>query len=210
MKTRDKILLKSQELFNKKGLAQVSVRNICDDLQISLGNFTYYFPDKQQIVVELYQKMISELESIAVSPKIDKSSILYLLHYHKQVFAIETHYKFFFLNTFELINNHADIRQTYLRHVEAEKERMTGLMKLYIEVGVLRNDVDPAFIDKMLDLNLMVSSFWMIDAELRYPGQEKQKLLHYLQLCCSIIEPHLSEPALQEFRNFFKKIRKSS
>ncbi len=82
MKTREKILVTTQTLFNKKGIGQVSIRNICDELDISLGNFTYYFPDKQQIAVELFRKMINELENIDSQIKISRQSILYLLHYH--------------------------------------------------------------------------------------------------------------------------------
>ncbi|HVK97523.1 MAG TPA: TetR/AcrR family transcriptional regulator [Flavisolibacter sp.] len=208
MKTREKILLKAQELFNKKGFGQVSVRNICEELGISLGNFTYYFPDKQQIVVELYRKMIDELENLDKKIKIERECILYLLHYHKQVFVVETAYKFFYLNTTELINNNPAIREEYLKHLENEKERMLKLMNMYLANGVLRQDVDKALLDKMLNLNLMVSSFWMIDAEIRFPGKEKQKLLYYLELCCSILEPHLTEPALKEYKQFFSALRK--
>jgi AcrR family transcriptional regulator len=64
MKTRDRILEKAQELFNKNGIGKVSVRSICEELKISVGNFTYYFPDKHKIVVELYHKMISEIEAV--------------------------------------------------------------------------------------------------------------------------------------------------
>lgn len=208
MKTRDKILLKAQELFNKKGLAQVSVRNICEELGISLGNYTYYFPDKQQIVVELYQKMVVELEDVIVPEKISKDSVLYLLHYHKKIFGIQTNYKFFFLNTFELIHNNAQIRKAYLIHLENEKKRKVLFIKTYLENGVLRPGVTWEMFDKMVNVSLMVSHFWMIDAELRYPGKEKQKLIYFLELCCSLLEPHLSMPALKEFNEFFKKAKK--
>jgi hypothetical protein len=43
---------------------KIRVENICIELNISLGNFTYYFTDKQQIIVELYLGMIAALEEI--------------------------------------------------------------------------------------------------------------------------------------------------
>jgi AcrR family transcriptional regulator len=33
MKTRDRILEKAQELFNKNGIGKVSVRSICEELE---------------------------------------------------------------------------------------------------------------------------------------------------------------------------------
>lgn len=40
---RDKILETAIELFNKKGYAYVTLRDISDALNISPGNLTYYF-----------------------------------------------------------------------------------------------------------------------------------------------------------------------
>jgi hypothetical protein len=50
----------------------------------------------------------------------------------------------------------------------------------------------------------MLLNFWIIDAEIQYKGNEKQKLLYYLQLCCSLIEPHLTKHALEEYKSYFK------
>ncbi len=105
MKTRDKILKKAKQLFNKNGVGNVTVRNICNELNISLGNFTYYFPDKQQIIVELYLGMIAALEEIDKKINVSRETIIYLLEYHRQIFVIETDFRFFYLNTFEILNS---------------------------------------------------------------------------------------------------------
>jgi len=60
-----------------------------------LGNFTYYFPDKQQIIVELYLGMIAALEEIDKKINVSRETIIYLLEYHRQTFEIETDFRFF-------------------------------------------------------------------------------------------------------------------
>ena len=46
----------------------------------------------------------------------------------------------------------------------------------------------------------------MIDADVQFKGKEKQKLVHYLEPCCSIIEAHLTKNALAEYHSFFKEL----
>lgn len=206
MKTRDKILKKAQQLFNKNGVGNVTVRNICNELNISLGNFTYYFPDKQQIIVELYLGMIAALGEIDKQINISRETIIYLLEYHRQMFVIETDFRFFYLNTFEILNSNPSIREAYLQHVQNEKKRMKLLLNIYVKNGVLVNDTSQQGIDKIINLSLIIGSFWMIDAEVQFKGKEKQKLVHYLELCCGTIEAHLTKKALAEYHTFFKEL----
>jgi len=206
MKTRDRILEKAQELFNKNGIGKVSVRSICEEVEISLGNFTYHFPDKHKIVIELYHKMISEIEAVKDKVSATSESIVYLLEYHRLVFIIQNSYKFFFLNTFELVNQSHEIKEAYLAHVQKEKMMMKQLLESYIKNGVIKQGTNLPFIDKLININLMVNSFWIIDAELHFKGGEKKKLLHYLALCCSMIEPYLTKRALEEYQSFFGAI----
>jgi AcrR family transcriptional regulator len=207
MTTRDKILAKSQALFNKNGIGKVSVRNICEALDISLGNFTYYFPDKQRIVIELYYKMIKELEAVATKIPVSKDSILFLLEYHRHSFTIQDRYKFFYLNTFELLNASTEIREAYLNHTSKEKMIMRQMFEMYVEKGVIKKDRDEGLFDRLISISQMVNTFWIIDAEVQFKGKEKQKLLHYLELCCSLIIPHLTTTSLQDFKKYFDDLR---
>ncbi|MCB9284625.1 MAG: TetR/AcrR family transcriptional regulator [Lewinellaceae bacterium] len=57
MKTRDKILTQSLKLFNEKGMAQVGVRDIARSLGLSPGNLSYHFPKKEDLILELVNRM---------------------------------------------------------------------------------------------------------------------------------------------------------
>lgn len=208
MKTRDKILSKSQALFNKNGIGKVSVRSICEALEISLGNFTYYFPDKHRIVIELCHKMVKELEAIGDKLPKSKKSILFVLEYHKQSFTIQNKYKFFYLNTFELFNHSLEIRDAYLKHTNKEKVMMRQMFALFAEEGVIKKDTDKKLLDRLISISQMVNSFWIIDAELQFKGNKKRKLIHYLELCCSLIIPHLTARSLQEFDGYFNNLKR--
>lgn len=48
--TKERILAASLALFNERGYGNVTMRMIADFLSISVGNLTYHFPKKQDIV----------------------------------------------------------------------------------------------------------------------------------------------------------------
>src|SRR5699024_3403131 len=50
---RDAMLATARYLFNTRGYDRVSMRQLVEELHMAVGNLTYYFPRKQQIVEEL-------------------------------------------------------------------------------------------------------------------------------------------------------------
>ena len=54
MKTKEKILHSASSLFNEHGFTQVGMRAIAKKAGISLGNLTYHFQLKDDIVWALY------------------------------------------------------------------------------------------------------------------------------------------------------------
>jgi len=115
--------------------------------------------------------MIAALEEIDKKINVSRETIIYLLEYHRQIFVIETDFRFFYLNTFEILNSNPAIREAYLQHVQNEKKPMKQLLNIYVKNGVLMNDMSEQLIDKIINLNLIIGSFWMIDADVQFKGK---------------------------------------
>jgi AcrR family transcriptional regulator len=54
MKTRERIIQASKELFNEQGERKVTTNHIASHLGISPGNLYYHFKNKQQIIFDIY------------------------------------------------------------------------------------------------------------------------------------------------------------
>lgn len=206
MKTNEKILEAAQKLFNTKGLANVSVRDICAELGISAGNFSYHFPNKDTIVVSLYKTMLSELMQVMETIPCDKVSIVLYLESHKQLFQIQLKYKFIYLNLFEVVTNHPEIKATYLKNISFERKMAKELFGVYMAKGVIKKGISAAQFERMLNVGQIINNSWVIDAEIVFAGNKKQQLHHYMSICCGLLEPYLTGDSLVEYRSYFREL----
>lgn len=206
MKTSEKILDVARKLFNTKGLAKVSVRDICAELGISAGNFSYHFPTKDTIVVSLYQSMLSELVRVLETIPRDKVSIVLYLESHKHLFQIQLKYKFIYLNLFEIATNHPEIKATYLKNIGYERKMAKELFDVYVAKGVIKKGISSSQFERILNVGQIINNSWVIDAEIVFTGNKKQQLNYYMSICCGLLEPYLTEGSLKEYKNYFAKL----
>ena len=61
MDTKRQILVVARTLFNKKGYHQVKMRDISNELGISVGNLTYHFKKKQDLLEAIHQDTYQSL-----------------------------------------------------------------------------------------------------------------------------------------------------
>ena len=62
MNTRDKILDQSLKMFNERGIEYVGLRELAGILDIRVGNISYYFSTKDDLVYELSQELSNPMQ----------------------------------------------------------------------------------------------------------------------------------------------------
>src|SRR5688572_9284450 len=105
MSTKQRILEAARELLNRTGIDNVSARTICSELNISPGNFTYYYSNKNEVIADIYKMMRSDMEAVLAPIAGGEPSIVSYLQIHQQLFLIQDKYKFFYLNLFEILTS---------------------------------------------------------------------------------------------------------
>ncbi len=60
MKTKERILLTSIELFNRSGVVAVTTNHIAKAMDISPGNLYFHYDNKEEILVELFKRMAKD------------------------------------------------------------------------------------------------------------------------------------------------------
>ena len=206
MNTKEKIIWAALELFNSKGLKEVTVRTICKELNISPGNFSYYFSNKDIVVVELYKKMISELYEMSAYVETKQPSITDFLNAHHRYFEIQLKYKFFFLNFFEIITHYSAIKNIYMEIHEKERIFAKESLIKYMDKGVLISSISNEDLDNIINVGFILNNFWMVDSLIhQFPSKSKMKR-HYLLLCCGRLLPYPTSKARSEFEQYFENL----
>ena len=202
MKTREKILETALQLFNEKGVSQVSSRAISQELGISYGNLTYHFAKKKDIVLALYSRLQKEMEQalgIIFQKIFEENFTKYTI---RILFELTLKYKFIYLNMVELVRQFEEIRETEFLFYESRIKIIRKVMQDLVREGFLKEakqGFDYSLMGRRLDI---IFQFWLVNAEIFYRGKDEEKVDFYMELLYNAITPHLTERGMQKFEDF--------
>ena len=61
--TQQRILKTSKELFYNKGFSNTTVKEICNQSNVKLGTFTYYYSTKEALISDIYAEYLAKIYS---------------------------------------------------------------------------------------------------------------------------------------------------
>lgn len=165
-KTKKKIIETTIELFNEHGFANVSLPHIADKLSISLGNLTYHFPKKDQLIESIYGLFQEELAEITSNyellmdlPKMNQQL--------REFYGFQQRFKFFYLDLLELERAYPTLAAKHHLHIEGQ---IDGLNKFFIfnqEEKNLLPQENPDIYQHLAQQFWMSSVFWLMQLAVR-------------------------------------------
>lgn len=176
MKTRDKIILTSLELFNEKGERNVTTNHIAAHLGISPGNLYYHFRNKSDIIYEVfleYQKLVDYYLEIP-----DRAlSVPDMIGYLESVFDGLWSYQFFHRDLEYLLDSDPRLRKDYraftIRCLGAIRKILAGLC----EGGVLMPLSEDLLSARALNVWLVITN-WMALLKTAHAGEDSSAITH--------------------------------
>lgn len=147
--------------------------------------------------------MLIELQQVLATIPGNKNSIRVYLESHKQMFLIQLRYKFIYLNLFEVVTHHPEIKTIYLKNIAYERKIAKKLFGLYVKSGIIKKGIHGSQFEKIVNVGQIINAAWLIDAEIAYKGDKKKQLSYYMGICCGLLEPYLTVAAAKEYRNYF-------
>ena len=208
MGNKRKILDTARHLFNEQGLKQVTARAICKEIGISPGSFSYHFPDKSRIIATLYTEMREEMAAAVGDLATAEVSVLTYLETHRRHFKIQIAYRFFYLNLFEIMTQYPEIGDQYRQSTQQERVMARQMILYYIQSGIIKPDLSPTEIDRIINVGQILNNFWALDAELMQNLTGNGQQAYYMQICCGLLEPYLMPDSLQIYRDYFVELEK--
>lgn len=203
MNTEEKILNKSLEMFNQRGIEYVGLREIAGVLDMRVSNITYYFPTKDDLVNRLSLEL-NQLNSAVVILNKDLT-ILGFMSMLEQVFYNHVQYRCLLLSFVHLMERNEIIADRYKKTQRNRNAALRANLDTLTQAGYLKFK-DPAAADLLVSALALLIRFWVSEAAVSMQHlQPEDQIRHYLKLITHLMMPYATAKAKKEFKAFLPK-----
>lgn len=170
MKTRERILQASLQLFNEQGERAVTTNHIAAHLGISPGNLYYHFRNKQQIVTELFGRYEAQVDDYLQVPEGRALSLEDKAHYLESIFRGLWDYRFFLRDQEHLLSADPELAERYRQFSRRCVNSGRAIYQGLAEAGILdaeRTDPEVLAVNSWLLMTSWISFVYtsVLDAE---------------------------------------------
>lgn len=199
METKEKIMETALRLFNEHGVDHTSAKNIAANMTISDGNLRYHFRTKEDIIYNLYLRLVEDFNQQMSAYETEKISLKDVYHLLTFVFTKLYEYKFLMIDFVAIMRKYPKIQAHYQQLYQYRKQQYNKFINALIEEDIFRKDITIAQYKNMADHLTILSDFWISSAEALYQGEEANKTAYYIHLVFNLLVPYLSRKGTYEY-----------
>ena len=197
LSTKELILEKARELFNRDGVLQTSTREIAEACSIRQGNLTYHFPKKNDIIVSLFRRLkemndriVSEMSGADFSPEIFRAGI-------RRKFEVMEDYRFLFLDFLNILREIEALRPEYAELDLQRKKEFLYIVNLLQKKKLLKKKIPETAFESLYKMYGIYFNFWLTDAEIHL---RKDALSEYEKTAMQLLIPYLNKKGRAVFQ----------
>lgn len=198
--TREIILDSALLLFNTRGVDQLTVRDIAKKAKISHGNLQYHFPGVDDIVENLYKRLVAELDELFLKMTGQEVSLSILYHSSEITFRLLYKYKFIMLDFVSVMRKSKFIRDHYRKLYKQRKDQFSLVLQWMLKEGYLMKEPYPGHYEKVVEQLFIIGDFWIASSEILFDGKEKEKIPYYIDIVNQVMFPYFTEKTLSELQ----------
>ncbi|EAY27646.1 TetR/AcrR family transcriptional regulator [Microscilla marina] len=206
---KDVIVKTAIRLFNQKGFAHVSMKQIADELKMSAGNLSYHFKTKEVLLANIYTQMRTEAVNYILP-----DTYLTLHHFEEIIQKFTQHqqqYAFFFQDVVNIVRAYPEIAAQYHETTQKRFVQARQLINYYIETERLKPADEAVNYDQLIHVVWMVTTFWASQAQIaQMPGYTVNQC-QPIELLWNLIIPLMTKKGKEEYKQIrkFVKLNKS-
>jgi len=192
-KIKEIILKKSLELFNKFGVAEVSIRQISSEIGISHSNLIYHFKTKQDIIISLHGQLLNSALELNNKSKSNDNFIDGLLETTEIGFQILHDYRFLMIEINHIMRENEKLKQIFLEVEKIRASMYKEAIQNAISQGFMREEVYDNEYDNFIEHIKIFSDFWISSSEIYDTGDHAAIIKKYSNLFVTLFYPYLTE-----------------
>lgn len=153
LKTKDRILQISLQLFNERGERSVTTNHIAAELGISPGNLYYHFRNKHEIIKELmHQYQVETLEMLSL-PEDRPLTTNDKINYFQVLSGQLWNYRFIHRDVYHLVESNEDFKKIYPRFAGQVMQHGQRIYQAFVDAGLMK--MTPSEIEALI-INLWI------------------------------------------------------
>ncbi|MBP6381124.1 MAG: TetR/AcrR family transcriptional regulator [Pseudomonadales bacterium] len=191
MKTRDRIIHVSLELFNREGEPNVTTVDIANELDISPGNLYYHFKGKEELVRELFERFYEQFNVILRAPVQNPLRMEDNWFYLVVVFEHMHAYRFLYGNISLILQRYEQIQRPFRRLIHMKQDAARAICLQLRKAGIM--EIDDGSVDMLARSIALTITYWFNFDRLLgdRPGQDEDLIHDGVLQVLSLIAPHL-------------------
>ena len=140
MKTAERVLLISLELFNLHGEANVSSVDIANEMEISPGNLYYHFKGKELIIEALAKMYQQRMDKVLLAPEAASLTVEEFFYYLLLIFEVSHLFRFLYRNPAEFSEKYPQAARRFKKILAAKEKVFFGSLLSFRDQKMIRAD----------------------------------------------------------------------
>jgi AcrR family transcriptional regulator len=200
MSTQQKILDKALEMFNERGIEYVGLREVAAALGIRVGNLTYYFPTKDDLVFELAQQLSkSNAEVVVADANMSLKGFLEML---QALYRNQVRFRCLLLSFVHVMQQNKHLAAAYKKTQVQRSSAIRLNLETLVNGGYLQvaGEEELGFLVSTLAL---VGRFWISEAAVSFRDlNTEEQIKYYLNLITHLLLPYTTGKGKKEAEAF--------
>ncbi len=199
MRTKERIIQTAIELFNRDGFSNVRIQHIAEHLEMSLGNFTYHYPKKDDLVIAVYEHLAKNINKIW--EKFERKSYFSLIDNQiRFFFYLQEKFSFFYVDTLELLRAYPDIAARHREHIKRQFEQTSAILQLNVDDGNF--DMTPKDVEFLTEIIWSNVVLWKTKNLIR--GNTDLTANNMAANLWGLLQPYFTEKGYAEYEKLLK------
>lgn len=199
MKTKERILLTSIDLFNRSGVVAVTTNHIAKAMEISPGNLYFHYDNKEEIIIELFKRMCKETYQLW---RFRKGSGKNPLQFIDENFELYWKYRFFHREMYSLRRKDVALAKMWRVHLEKMMKLMDVLYRRWVREGKMvqiKNASEMEYVSESL-LAMSTTFLQFFESAEKTPG--KRSIERGKRHVSRLLFPYTAGETKDEFEKF--------
>jgi AcrR family transcriptional regulator len=201
LKTKEKILLTSVELFNRQGVGAVTTNHIAKAMDISPGNLYFHYDNKEEILSELFKRMCKETYTVWRPRRTSKATPL---NFVDENFELYWKYRFFHREMYSLRRKDPLLAKMWRDHIQKMMKLMVILYRHWVASGKMASLQDVSQMQYISESLLAMATTFLqfFESAEKTPG--KKSIERGKKHVARLLLPYTAGETKNEFEKFLE------